>query len=113
MINLTPEAAIQFKKTFEKKRLPATSAVRFTVKGGGCAAFTLGVTIEPPRRFDMARKSDKKFISEGIRILADQKSLLFLDGMTVRYEKQQFGHKFTYDNPNAKGVCGCGESFSV
>jgi len=113
MINLTSEAGEQFKLLFSDRELPSTSAVRFTVKGGGCSGFTLDVSIEPPRRFDMARKTDNKFISEDVRILADQKSLLFLDGMTVRYEKQDFGHKFTYDNPNAKGVCGCGESFSI
>ena len=113
MINLTPDAAAQFKKLFKDREIPNTSAVRFTVKGGGCSGFQLDVSIEPPRRFDMARKTDTKFVSEEVRILADQKSLLFLSGMTVRYEKQQFGHKFTYDNPNAKGVCGCGESFSV
>lgn len=113
MINLTTEAAEQFKKIFTDRNIPNTSAIRFTVKGGGCSGFQLDVGIEPPRRFDMARKSDNKFVSEDIRILADQKSLLFLAGMTVRYEKKEFGHKFTYDNPNAQGVCGCGESFSV
>ena len=113
MINLTADAAQQFKTLFKERDLPYNSAIRFTVKGGGCSGFTLDVAIEPPRRYDMARRSDNKFISQDVRILADKKSLLFLDGMTVRYEKQPFGHKFTYDNPNATGICGCGESFSV
>jgi iron-sulfur cluster assembly accessory protein len=113
MIHLTKDAAQQFKDIFKERELSESSAVRFTVKGGGCSGFMLDVSLEPPRRYDMARRTDSKFISEDIRILADKKSLLFLDGMTVRYEKQPFGHKFTYDNPNAQGVCGCGESFSV
>ena len=113
MINLTDDAAAKFKEIFQEKGLTPSSAVRFTVRGGGCSGFTLDVTLEPARRYDMARASDQKFVSKDIRILVDKKSLLFLDGMTVRYEKQTFGHKFTYDNPNSKGVCGCGESFSV
>ena len=113
MINLTDEASQQFKKIFKEKDLPETSAVRFTVKGGGCSGFQLDVSIEPPRRFDMARSNDTKFVVNDVRLIVDKKSLLFLEGMTVRYEKQPFGHKFSYDNPNAKGVCGCGESFSI
>jgi iron-sulfur cluster assembly protein len=113
MINLTDEASNKFLNIFKNKELPENSAVRFTVRGGGCSGLTLDVQIEPPRRYDMARKTDSKFIANDVRILVDKKSLLFLDGMTVRYEEQQFGHKFVYDNPNSKGVCGCGESFSV
>ena len=113
MITLTEDASNRFKMIFKEKDLPPNSAVRFTVKGGGCSGFTLDVDIEPPRRFDMARRHDSKFISNDVRILVDKKSLLFLEGTTVKYVKQPFGHKFTYDNPNATGVCGCGESFSV
>lgn len=113
MINMTPDACKQFKKLFKEKDLPETSAIRFTIKGGGCSGFQLDVSLEPSRRFDMPKKTDLKFISEGIRILIDKKSHLFLDGMTVRYQKQDFGHKFVYDNPNSKGTCGCGESFSI
>jgi iron-sulfur cluster assembly protein len=113
MINLTTEAAEKFLTLFTEKGLASNSAIRFSIKGGGCSGFTLEVNIEPPKRYDMARRSDSKFISNNIRVLVDKKSLLFLDGMTVRYEEQPFGHKFVYDNPNSTGVCGCGESFSV
>lgn len=113
MIHLTIEASEKFKQLLKEKELPINSAIRFIVKGGGCSGFTLDVAIEPPRKYDMAARHDTKFVSEGIRILVDKKSLLFLDGMQVRYEEQPFGHKFVYDNPNSKGTCGCGISFSV
>ena len=45
--------------------------------------------------------------------LIDKKSLLFLDGTQIDFEEKEFGHAFTYTNPNASGVCGCGTSFSV
>ena len=84
MINLTEDASNKFLTIFKNKELPENSAIRFTVKGGGCSGFTLDVQIEPPRRFDMARRADDKFVSNDVRILVDKKSLLFLDGMTVR-----------------------------
>ena len=113
MINLTPEAASHILKTFEEKGLPDQSAVRFIVKGGGCSGFTLEVSLEPPRRFEMPRRSDTAYTSSGVRILVDKKSALFVDGMTVKLKQHQFGHKLEFDNPNAKGICGCGESFSI
>lgn len=113
MINLSNEAAAKFKILFNEQNQGINAAIRFAVKGGGCSGFMLDVSVEPARRYEMARKNDIKLISKNIRILVDKKSHLFLDGMTVNYVEQPFGHKFTYDNPNSKGACGCGESFSV
>ena len=71
------------------------------------------VLVENPRRFDMPRRSEKVFVSNGTRILIDKKSLLFMDGTEIDWEEQTFGHAFVYTNPNAKGICGCGTSFAV
>jgi len=113
MIYLTDTAATKIQTLFEEKNMAADSAIRFAVKGGGCSGFSLDVNLEPPRKYEMARKNDCKFLEKGIRILVDKKSLLFLDQTRVDYVKEKFGHKFSYENPNAKGWCGCGESFSV
>jgi len=113
MIELTQEAAEYLKNAFTQKKLPENSAVRITVKGGGCSGFTLDISLEPPRRYEMPRKSDCAFTSQDVRILVDKKSLLFVDGMKVKLKNHQFGHKLEFDNPNAKGICGCGESFAV
>lgn len=113
MIYLTETAATKIQSLFEEKNMSADSAIRFGVKGGGCSGFTLDVKLEPPRKYEMARRNDCKFIDKNIRILVDKKSLLFLDQTKVDYIKEKFGHKFSYENPNAKGWCGCGESFSI
>lgn len=113
MISLTENAANRIKELFKEKSLPETAAIRFSVKGGGCSGFSMEVKLEQPRRYDMANRFDNKFISNGIRILVDKKSLLFLDGTAVDWEQTQFGHKFKYDNPQATGWCGCQESFAV
>lgn len=113
MIELTQDAAAFLQQSMKDKKKPDTTAVRFTVKGGGCSGFTLDVSFSPARHFEMPRKNDLTHLSQGIRILSDRKSMLFLKDMTVDLVKTQFGHKLTYNNPNATGVCGCGESFSV
>lgn len=113
MIYLSDAAALKIKELFVEKELSENSAVRFIVKGGGCSGFTLDVKIEPPSRYDLARRTDSKFVDKGVRILVDKKSSLFIDNMQVDFVRENFGHKFVYDNPNASGWCGCGESFAI
>jgi len=113
-IELSERAAERVKLILEERGLPATAGLRFAIKGGGCSGFEYVVDlVDSPRKFDMPGRFDKVFVSNGARILVDKKSLLFLDGTTIDWEEHEFGHNFTYENPNAKGVCGCGTSFSV
>jgi len=113
MISLTTEAASRIKELFNSKEMPLNSAIRFAVKGGGCSGFKMEVDIEPPRKYDMAGRHDLKFVSDDVRILVDKKSYLFLDGTVVDWTKTNFGHSFSYQNPNIASECGCGLSFSV
>lgn len=113
MIYLTDRAASKIVDILSNRALNPNTAIRFSISGGGCSGFKMGVDLEPPRKFDMASKWDSKFVDKDVRILVDQKSLLFLDGTTVDFEEAKFGHRFTYSNPNVKSWCGCGESFSV
>jgi len=113
-IDLTERAAEKLREILEQKGLPEKAGLRFGIKGGGCSGFEYTVDLEAnPRRFDMPRRHDKVFVSQGARILVDKKSLLFLDGTTIDWSEHEFGHSFTYENPNASGVCGCGTSFAV
>ena len=113
-LSLTPEAAARIKEILVERGLPETAGLRVGIKGGGCSGFEYTVDlVKSPRKFDMPSRHDKVFVSNGARILVDKKSLLFLDGVEIGWEEQEFGHSFTYTNPNAKGVCGCGTSFSV
>ena len=114
MINLTDPAATRIKAILAEKGLPETAGMRFAAKGGGCAGFEYHVEVfEKPRQFDLPSRHDHAFVSNGIRILVDKKSLLFLDEMTVDWQERQFGHSFVYSNPTATGSCGCGISFAV
>ena len=113
-VGLTERAATKVKEILEAKGLPETCGLRFAIKGGGCSGFEYHVDlVENPRRFDMPRRSEKVFVSNGTRILIDKKSLLFMDGTQIDWEEQEFGHAFVYTNPNATGICGCGTSFAV
>lgn len=113
-ITVTDRAAERIKGILEERGLPDTAGLRFAIKGGGCSGFEYVVDlVTQPRKFDMPSRSDQVFVDKGIRMLVDKKSLLFLDGTQIDWEEQRFGHAFTYTNPNASGVCGCGTSFSV
>lgn len=114
MINLTKNAATRIKGLLNDRGLPETAGMRFGVKGGGCAGFEYQVeVVVSPRKFDMPSRHDTVFVSEGVRLLVDKKSLLFLNGMTIDWEEHNFGHSFVYTNPNATSSCGCGTSFTV
>jgi iron-sulfur cluster assembly protein len=56
---------------------------------------------------------DSVFEEAGVKIIVDPKSLLYIDGTQMDYVKQGVNEGFEFKNANAKGECGCGESFSV
>lgn len=56
---------------------------------------------------------DQVFEDHGVKIIVDPKSLVYIDGTEMDYVKQGVNEGFEFRNPNAKGECGCGESFSV
>jgi len=110
MVTLT-EAAANFIKA---KLLSPLGGVRFNVTGGGCSGFEYGVEMEHASRvFELPKKDDKVFLSEGVRIVVDKKSLMFLDGMSVDLVEENLGHRLVFNNPNSSGTCGCGTSFSI
>ena len=62
---------------------------------------------------DELQPEDKVFEFEGIKVIVDPKSLVYIDGTEMDYIKQGVNEGFEFRNPNARGECGCGESFSV
>jgi iron-sulfur cluster assembly protein len=70
-------------------------------------SYKLGFENESPK------DSDKVFEREGVRVVVDAKSYLFLAGTELDYSGGLNGTGFTFSNPNAKRTCGCGSSFSV
>jgi iron-sulfur cluster assembly protein len=107
-ITITPEAAEQVKKQLEKRGTP-NGYLRLGLKGGGCSGFSYILQFEdgPPK------DRDKTFECEGVNIVVNQKSLIYLNGTTLDWEMGLLKQGFKFLNPNEKTSCGCGNSFSV
>ena len=108
MITLTASAAQEVKRLMEKEQKP-NLGLRVAVKGGGCSglSYVLGLEEAAPKQYDSV------FEQEGIKLLIDAKSHLYLDGMTIDYKTNPMGGGFEFQNPNATKSCGCGHSFTA
>ncbi len=62
---------------------------------------------------DAIGEDDRVFESHGIKVIVDGDSLSYLDGTTIDFTREGLNEGFSYDNPNVKSLCGCGESFGV
>jgi iron-sulfur cluster assembly protein len=62
---------------------------------------------------DSLEDGDSVFEEQGVKIIVDPKSLVYIDGTQMDFVKEGVNEGFEFRNPNAKGECGCGESFSV
>ena len=84
------------------------SYVRVGVTSGGCSGLNYNL------EFDKEQKpEDKMFEDNGVKVIVDKKSFLYLVGMTLEYSGGLNGKGFVFNNPNATRTCGCGESFSM
>ncbi len=108
MITLTPAATQEAKRLIEKEQKP-NLGLRIGVKGGGCSgmSYVLSIDEATPKQYDTV------FEQEGIKVLIDAKSHLYLDGTTVDYKGTLMGGGFEFQNPLAKKSCGCGTSFTT
>ena len=87
---------------------PFEDFIRVGVKSGGCSG------LEYVLRFDNEKTdADQIFEDNGIKIIVDKKSILYLAGTTLEYSGGLNGKGFIFNNPNANRTCGCGESFSL
>ena len=103
-IDITENAAQEIAKQMAKRNTPG-SLIRVGVRGGGCTGFTYVFEWA-----DTQRPSDKIFSAHGVSVVVDPKSLVYLGGMQLDFVRGMMGHGFKFNNPNAKGACGCGES---
>ena len=87
---------------------PFEDFIRVGVKSGGCSG------LEYVLKFDNEKTdADQVFEDNGIKIIIDKKSILYLAGTTLEYSGGLNGKGFVFNNPNANRTCGCGESFSL
>ena len=108
MITVTENAATQIQKLLEKQYTEA-NGLRVGVKAGGCSGFEYVFEWESaPRETDLVFDGPS-----GVRIWIDPRSHRLLDGTTLDYDTTLLSRGFVFQNPHAKGTCGCGTSFSV
>ncbi|MBI1388696.1 MAG: iron-sulfur cluster insertion protein ErpA [bacterium] len=108
MITLTEKAASEVLRLIEAQNLPETTGLRVGVRGGGCSGLSYALNFDTEER-----DNDRVFTCNGVKIMVDSKSFLYLSGATVDYTDGLNGSGFTFDNPNASQSCGCGSSFSA
>ena len=82
--------------------------LRLAVKKTGCSGFAYVVDLE-----DEIADDDRVFESNGVSIIVDPRSLPMVEGTHIDFARDGLNETFTYDNPNVKSLCGCGESFGV
>lgn len=107
LIGLTPLAASKVNEIREAEAIEAEMGLRLRVVGGGCAGFSYDLY------FDTPTEVDQQFELQGVKVVVDEMSLMYLVGTEIDYVEGLSGAGFKFQNPNVKSTCGCGSSFSV
>lgn len=105
-ITLTETAAERVKAFLDNRG--KGEGLRLGVKTSGCSGMAYVLEF-----IDVIDEDDKVFESQGVKIIVDPKSLLYIDGTELDYGKEGLNEGFKFNNPNVKNECGCGESFTV
>jgi iron-sulfur cluster assembly protein len=105
-IQLTERAARQIRKQLDKRG--SGLGLRLGVKKTGCSGFTYVVDYA-----DALAESERAYDLHGVSVVVAEADLPLLDGVEVDYAREGLSEAFRFRNPNAKGTCGCGESFAV
>ncbi len=108
-ITLTNNAVLEVARIISEQHIGKDVYLRVGVQGGGCSGFNyiLGFDDGPPNEVDQV------FEQDGITIVCDPKSFLYLSGIEIGFKDGLMGRGFKFTNPNASKSCGCGESFGV
>ncbi len=107
MLSITEDAVTQLKSFLDEQGTP-DHALRVFVAPGGCSGLQYGMTIE-----EAADEGDEVIETEGVRIIVDNFSAMYLGGATVDFVNSLMGGGFTIHNPNAVASCSCGHSFDT
>ena len=105
-ISLTETAATQIKKQLEKRG--AGVGLKLGVKKSGCSGYAYILDYA-----DKLNEDDAVFEDFGVKVIVSASDLEIIDGIELDYRREGINEAFQFNNPNVKGTCGCGESFSV
>lgn len=105
-VTLTPAAADRVRRFLTERGRGV--GLRLGVRKTGCSGFAYVLNYA-----DEQHTGDRVFESQGVRVLVDPDSLSLIDGTEVDFVRHGLNESFRFRNPNVRGECGCGESFSV
>ena len=102
------EAAIKEVKRLINVQGITEGGLRLGVKGGGCSGLSYTINFD-----DKIGQYDTIYDFDGVKVIVDAKSAIYLQGTQLDFQKDLMGGQFKFVNPNASKTCGCGESFSA
>jgi len=109
---VTPKAASEVQRIVSEQAASGINEklyLRMRVVGGGCSGFQHKLDLDP----QVNEKLDEVFHMQGVNIVIDKRSMLYLGGVTVDFHDDLNKRGFSITNPTAKSTCGCGSSFSM
>ena len=107
LVRITDVAATKVNEIRDAEGIEANMALRLRVVGGGCAGFSYDLY------FDEIAEVARQVELNGVKVVVDEMSLMYLVGTEIDYVEGLQGAGFKFNNPNVKSTCGCGSSFSV
>ncbi len=105
-ITVTETAAQHIKSQLQQRG--KGEGIRVGVKTTGCSGLAYVLEF-----VDQQKPEDQIFLNYGVQVFVDPKSLLYIDGTQMDFTKEGVNEGFKFTNPNVKGECGCGESFTI
>lgn len=105
-VSVTESAAEQIKKQLAKRGKGI--GLKLAVKKAGCSGFTYVLDYA-----DTVSDGDTIFENYGVKLIVPNDDLAMVDGVELDFRREGLNDAFKFNNPNAKGTCGCGESFTV
>jgi iron-sulfur cluster assembly protein len=106
-ILLTESAVTQLKRTMTDHQAEG-QVVRVGVTAGGCSGYSYVLEI-----VDEVFDTDRRFRHDGVQVVCDPRSYLYVNGLEIDFESSILGGGFKFNNPNVKRSCGCGTSFQA
>jgi iron-sulfur cluster assembly protein len=108
IFTLTTKAKSQLDKLMMEEQCTEDHFLRVSVKGGGCSGLTYDLDFD-----DTIVPFDEISEDQGLKLVIDKRSLLYLLGTELDFTEGLNGKGFLFTNPNASRTCGCGESFGI
>ncbi|SMO69262.1 HesB/IscA family protein [Fodinibius sediminis] len=110
-ITISDRAAHRIKEIRKEQHVPDEAKLRVGVVSGGCSGLTYDLNFDADPQ--QGSEEDQEFEDNGIKLIVDMRSFLYLSGTELDYTEGLEGQGFHFQNPNATRTCSCGESFSV